>query len=168
MSEVTSATEYSRAFEVFVSSEPNEDDVVGLLAYALYKQALREAVTQGRPHLLAPQRTPSPTERDAYRGAAERLLQRFAQASVDAARPEMLQSGFDVELRRAEGEIKQLVQARTTVWAAIGTNLVAWVITLAVTVLVVNFFYLPNWQERLVPRPTSATPAIPVDGTGGK
>lgn len=157
MSDAAENADYSRAFEVFVSSEPDQDDVVGLLAYALYKKAVREAVIGGRRQVPAPHRTPSPTEREAYRGAAERLLQRVAQASVDAARPEILQAGFDAQIARAESEIKELVRSRTRVGAAIGTNLVAWIITLAVTVLVVNAFYLPNWQERLVPHASSAT-----------
>jgi len=43
------STSYSRAFETFVQ---DPDDLVGLLAYALYKRHIREAFLADRPLIM--------------------------------------------------------------------------------------------------------------------
>ena len=71
---------HSRAFEAL--TEGDYDDVVGLLAYALYKKAIWEAVANGTRPTPGPNRNPQTTEVQAYRSAAERRLQKFAAQAV--------------------------------------------------------------------------------------
>ena len=62
---------HSRAFETFVDGQ---DDLIGLIAYALYKQNLREVALSGRLLPIASTRVPTPTEVSTYQGDAERRL----------------------------------------------------------------------------------------------
>lgn len=149
---------FSRAFETFVVPEPEQrDDVVGLLAYALYKRAVREGHLGGHPPIPSAQRIPIPTQVEAYRGAAERLIQGLAKAAVEEATPEIMQGGFVVAVENSKAELEQVIRGRTRFWSSVLTNLLAWVITLAVTVVIVTAFYLPNWQSDLVERLRAAT-----------
>ena len=81
MSEATPS--YSRAFETLVR-EP--EDIVGLLAYSLFKASIRERVRGGQevPRHL---RNPTAAETDAYRGQAERILERYAEGVIAEAEP---------------------------------------------------------------------------------
>lgn len=67
----SSGAVYSCAFEKLVID--GEGDVVGLLAYALFKQSVREAAMAGEV-LPAAQRNPTATSIKAHRDAAEKLL----------------------------------------------------------------------------------------------
>jgi uncharacterized membrane protein len=148
-STVTPEPKYSRAFETLVE-DPN--DLVGLLAYAPYKQTVREAVSVGRPVLPPSHRFPATTERAAYRGDAERRLQSFAAAATDEATPEIIARGVGLAVEAAKIELIQTIHRRTHFMSAIGVNLAAWVITLAVTVLLLVTVYLPSWQSNLIDR----------------
>lgn len=156
--------DYSRAFETLVE-DPN--DLVGLLAYALYKQTVREAVSVGRPILPPSHRFPAATERAAYRGDAERRLQSFAAAATDEATPDIIARGVGVAVEAAKIELMQTIHRRTHFLSAIGVNLAAWVITLAITVLLLVTVYLPSWQSNLVDRIKAAQPALPAPGQTG-
>ena len=153
--------QYSRAFETFVEGS---GDLVGLIAYALYKQNLREVAAAGRQVPPAIERRPTQTESSAYRGDAERLLQTFAAQAVKEATPGIVAEGVGSAVGAARGDLEKLIRQRTSIGAAIWTNLVAWVITLAITVLIVTAFYLPNWQASLVDRLRAVYP--PNGGTG--
>jgi uncharacterized membrane protein len=153
--------EYSRAFETLVE-DPN--DLVGLLAYALYKQTIREAVCVGRPVLPPSHRFPATTERAAYRGDAERRLQSFAAAATDEATPDIIARGVGLAVEAAKIELIQTVYRRTHFLSAIGVNLAAWVITLAITVLLLVTVYLPSWQSNLVDRIKAAQAPPPAPG----
>jgi hypothetical protein len=138
---------HSRAFETFVSGQ---DDLIGLIAYALYKQNLREVAQSGRPLPLAAARVPTPTEVSAYRGDAERKLQTFAANVVDVATPDIVERGVGIAIDAAKVELVEVINRRTSAKTAIVTNLAAWVITLAITVLLLVTIYLPNWQAGLI------------------
>jgi hypothetical protein len=142
-------TKYSRAFETLVE-DPN--DLVGLVAYALYKQTVREAAATGRLTVQPRHRFPTPTERSAYRGNAERRLQSFAAVATQQATPEIMAKGIGSAVEAAKVELLQALERRTSFVNAILSNLVAWIITLAVTVLLIVTIYLPNWQADLLER----------------
>ncbi len=161
----TADPQYSRAFETFVD-DPN--DLVGLVAYALYKQTIREAAVSGRPMLQARHGFATATERAAYRGDAERRLQAFASDVTDQATPGIVARGVGLAVEAAKIELLQALNRRTSFWSAIVSNLVAWVITLAVTVLLLASIYLPNWQADLIAQiraaqspPATLAPAPP-------
>ena len=88
----------------------------------------------------------------AFRGDAERKLENFAARSIEEAKPDILQSGIVPATNAAKTAIIQALHARTSMWSNIAANLVAWVITLAVTILVITTVYLPNWQADLIAR----------------
>ena len=90
---------YSRAFETFVSGQ---DDLTGLIAYALYKQSLREAALSGRVLPAAAHRAPTLTEVSAYRGDAERRLQTFVANAVDMASPDIIERGVGISIEAAK------------------------------------------------------------------
>lgn len=139
---------------------------MGLLAYALYKQTVRESVASGRPPLLPAQRHPAPTERAAYRGDAERRLQNFAAAATDEATPEIIARGVGVAVDAARIDLIATINRRTSVWTAIGVNLAAWIITLAITVLLLVAIYLPNWQAALLEHVKAVQTPSPPSGQG--
>jgi hypothetical protein len=93
---------------------------------------------------------PTPTEVSAYRGDAERRLQTFAANAVDIATPEIVERGVGSAIDAAKVELVEVINRRTSTRTAIATNLAAWVITLAVTVLLLVTIYLPNWQASLI------------------
>lgn|GEM_PF-4380720 len=128
------------------------DDLVGLLSYALYKQTIREAVSRGQAVLPRASRQPAPTERAAYRGDAERRLELFSASATVAAAPGIIANGLGASIGLAKTEVIQAIHRRTSFATAIGANLAAWAITLAVTVLLLVTVYLPNWQASLIER----------------
>lgn len=138
VSEATSS--YSRAFETLVR-EP--EDIVGLLAYSLFKASIRERVRGGQevPRHL---RNPTAAETDAYRGQAERILERYAEGVIAEAEP-----GITAAARgTAKDEIIAEVRNRTRAWPAIGYGVVAWFISIVITVVVV--LASPGWVRDLV------------------
>jgi hypothetical protein len=141
------SSSHSRAFETFVRTQ---DDLIGLIAYALYKQNLREVAISGRPLPLAAARVPTPTEVSAYRGDAERKLQTFAANAVDMATPDIVERGVGTAIDAATLQLTEVINRRTSARVAIATNIAAWVITLAITVLLLVTVYLPDWQADLI------------------
>jgi hypothetical protein len=142
---VSGTPQFSRAFENLVQSS---DDTVGLLAYALYKQGIREEVKNGQTN-HGPHRNPPPSTIDVYRQSAERRLQEFAAAAIDQARPQIVDARTIAALDEVKIEIVSCVNARTSTRSAIATNLIAWVISMALTILIITFIYLPNFLTDL-------------------
>lgn len=135
---------------------------------------MRETAKRGS---LIPQSThrfPTATERSAYRGDAERRLQSFAVVVTEQATPRIMTQGVGLAVEAAKIELIQALNRRTSFSSAIVSNLAAWVITLAVTVLLLVTVYLPNWQADLIARiraaqtPTAMTAQPPSPSTPGK
>lgn len=134
MSEPTPPTqvEYSRAFENLVG---DDNDLVGLLAYALFKQSVREAVQQGQTSPFS--RNPPASVVNTYRLSATRRLEQFAASVVDDQKIELLDSTTVEAVRNAASDIKVHVSQRTNFGSALLTNIIAWLVTLAITVAVI-------------------------------
>lgn len=139
---------YSLAFEKFVDSRDGENDVVGLLAYALFKQSVRETARAGT---AAPgdRRDPSPTTVDAYRGAASQLLTGVIDRAIEEATPEIQQSATLAAISTAGSEIKSHVTQRTSFGSALLTNIIAWLVTLAIAALVVITYSRDGVEETI-------------------
>jgi len=58
--------------------------------------------------------------------------------------------GVGIAIDAARINLIETINRRTSVWTAIGVNLAAWIITLAITVLLLVAVYLPNWQAALL------------------
>lgn len=135
---------YSQAFETFVRPEAEgEDDVIGLLAYALYKQAIREDAIAGNA-IPGEKRTLSETAVQAYRGAARQLLTGVIDQAILDATPSIQESAVREALQTAEAAIKARIDERTNWKAAVGTNLVAWLISLAIAFLILVLARAPE------------------------
>ena len=154
---------YSRAFDNIVQGS---DDTVGLLAYALFKQGIRENAAEGRRE-DATSRNPPATVVRVYRDAAQRILEEFASNAIAEATPEVQQSAILAAVVTAEGSVKAHIDQKTNWKNAILTNLVAWVITIFVTVMVLTAYALPNIQQdmlntlREVGRMQPSPPTVP-------
>lgn len=139
------ADPYSKAFESLVEGD---DDLVGLLAYALYKKNIREAMAGGQSVHRAGDRSPTATEIIAYRGAAERHLQVFASSAIEQAKPELVGSALRTAIDTASHDLRSVIEARTSIRSAVLASVVGWLLSIAITVLVVAG--APSWVGRLV------------------
>ncbi|MBW8303526.1 MAG: hypothetical protein K0M78_06210 [Brevundimonas sp.] len=127
------AVSYSKAFDNFVGDNP--DDVEGLLGYALYKRSIREQCKNGgaTDGVL---RNPPDKEVEVYRSAARAMIETVMEDFESLASEQWKQSHYDKRLETWKGEIKAMIRGRTTLTGAILSNMIAWVITLAITLLV--------------------------------
>jgi len=137
--------QYSRAFDNIVQ---DEDDVVGLLAYALYKRSIREDAQQGQ-RSNGDTRNPSRTVVETYRQAAERTLSVVISGSLEAARPELQISAASDAIETAEVKIISHVSRRTSFGQALLTNIVAWGFTLFLTVMILMVARGPDPEETI-------------------
>lgn len=132
---------YSRSFEAFVGGET---DLPGLLAYALYKQALRERTINGLPTPKGAERHPTRTEIDTYRGAADRRLQTFALSAIEETRPEIERAFIGAAITDAKKDIIRSIENGTSFWWGVTVNIVGWVSALGLTLLILNASKVPE------------------------
>jgi hypothetical protein len=133
---------YSRAFESLTGGE--RDDIVGLLAYARYKKAIWEAVANGTQPTPGMHRNPQLTEVQAYRSAAERRLQAFAEQAIEDAGPEILDNAiltdlgtistnFSTIIKETKTDLSSLIVHRTKWLENFLISVGAWLFSLFVT-----------------------------------
>ena len=135
-------SEYSRAFERLVrpGEERDEDDLVGLLADAYYKRDKRDLVLTGElsENLLKDHhRTLTPGLIEQYRESALRRLEAYAQTVVATVEPELRETTRLDAIISARNEVIAAVESSTKWWLSILWNVVAWLISLAITFLVI-------------------------------
>ncbi len=152
--------EYSRAFETLVE-EGDEQDIVGLLAYSLFKAGIRERVRSGDdfPRHL---RTPTTADRRAYRGQAERILELYGKGAIADATPDIEESARSSAKAEILGEVERVritVIDHTRAWPAIGYGVVAWFISIFITVMVT--LAAPGWVMNLVNHVSPSEQAAP-------
>jgi len=140
---------HSLAFETFVQSGEDEDDVIGLLGYALYKQSIREDALAGVT-VPADRRAPSETTVQAYRGAASQLVTGVINRAIEEATPAIQESAVRDAIIAAEANVKAHVDSKTSWKTALGTNLAAWLISLAIVFLVLVLARAPEVTDLLV------------------
>jgi hypothetical protein len=141
--------DYSKAFENFVSTEGGNDDVVGLVAYALYKQGIREETLRSGQPPSPIQRDPSQTMVKTYRAAAEQSLTKIVQIAIEESTPDIQRSSVLSALSAAVVEIKGHMTSRTEFGYALLTNIFAWIITLAAATLILILAGRPAVEETL-------------------
>ena len=98
---------YSRAYENIVSGP---DDLVGQLAYALFKSSVREEARRGNYPDRA-RRDPTPMMVDAFRRAAEQQISELVRSSIEEARPDIEQNAMTAAIAGLESEITCFVGA---------------------------------------------------------
>ncbi len=134
---------HSRAFGNIVR---DPDDVVGLLAYALYKEAVREEVSQGAANHPASRNPPRAVVK-IYREAAEQRLAAVVNGAIAQATPDIEAAAIGSVVQASEQVIKTKIDGvalrleshvdkRTGFMGSIVTNLIAWLVSLAITIII--------------------------------
>ncbi len=118
---------YSRAFDKLAGDDP--ENIVNLVAYALYKKGIWETVALGSSPTPRPNRDPSPTEVNVYREAAEQRLQAFATTAIEEAAPGIREFETSRAIASSKSEIIAAVAARTSWWPAFLVNVGAWILS---------------------------------------
>ncbi len=137
---VAEPARHSLAFERLVE---DDDDVVGLLAYALFKRSIREAAQRGEV-VTGVGRDPSPTVITTYRHAAESIIGETVGRALNDNLAELQQSAAIDAIAAAAAELKSHIDSRTDFRSALLTNVAAWIVTLAITVLIVWLLGAPD------------------------
>lgn len=137
---------YSTAFEKMTKNDHN--DLVGLVAYARYKQMVRDEVLQGQ-RIAGTPKNPSEQVVEFYRNAARQELQNFAAYAIDEAAQEIQQSAILDRVDRATSEIQAHISNSTGSLRAIVTNVIAWVFTLFISLLALIALQQPAFFESL-------------------
>lgn len=151
---------HSRAFEILVQ-EGDEPDIVGLLAYSFFKESIRERARSGG-DVPANLRTPTLAERSAFRGQAERILEKYGQAAIAEAAPDIAEAaraGARAEIIAEIDKVRTTVIDRTRGWPAIGYGVVAWFVSIVITVIIT--LAAPGWVMNLVNHLTPPEQAVP-------
>ena len=112
------AQDYNRVFEKFVGeSDDGMSDIVGIVAYGIYKNAKREWATEfrslyGRPptaeDLKAYHRTWTPAQIQSARNSAAQVMAEYADSIISAEEPRILRDAV-----------------KGTFWPAVGTSIAA-------------------------------------------
>jgi hypothetical protein len=143
---------YSRAFNNIVQ---DKDDVVGLLAYALYKRAIREDAMGGK-RPPGSERNPSETTVETFRSAAQQILGEIVSASLEGAKAELQISAALDAIDTAESNIQRHVTERTGFMPSLVANVLAWAFTLFITVLIFFALDRPSPEEVIAARAEEA------------
>lgn len=148
---------YSRAFEALVQSP---DDVVGLLAYATYKQSIRENALAGQAVSDRSSRDLAPALVGALRLAAEQTITEIVNSGITQATPDIQNTATIATLNGHRTEVLSALQterqrieshitSRTGFLSAFLTNLTAWAATLVVAVAILYLASRPSVESTL-------------------
>jgi hypothetical protein len=139
MADPAAERRYSTAFDRLVQSNEAETDIVGLLAYALYKRDKRElAATQSlnEERLRDHHKTLTSGLLTQYRENALRLLEEYSNVVVARAEPEIQAAARIDAIDRAKDAIIAEVRSGTAGGWSVLWNVIAWLDSLAIAFLV--------------------------------
>lgn len=131
---------FSTAFERIVRDDPGGDeDIIGLLAYAIYKRDKRDLAlgqTFDSDQLRQHHKMLTHGLIEQYREGALRRLEAYSSAVLAQAEPDIREAARIEAVERARDDVIAAVRTSTSWWLSIILNVVAWLISLAVTFLV--------------------------------
>lgn len=153
--------EHSKAFERLVQ-EP--DDIVGLLAYALYKRTINERKAAGHGVLSPKDRDPQGHEISLHRNQAEDYLRTFAQTAIEGEKSTIWIENvktFSEDVLFGVGEAKKDIEAALKKgtgfwWPGVAIGVVAWFASLFITLII--YANTPDWLKGVashIPAPPS-------------
>lgn len=129
------ASRYNEVFEFYVDSTGEEIDLVGLIAYALYKRQKRDWLIGYRSRNG---HAPSDPElrgltggyltgdaQRTYRDRAADLLNGYAEGYVEARTPSIREAALNTETLRQAGVIQQSILARSGFWSSVWSGIVS-------------------------------------------
>ncbi len=135
-----SQREFSTAFERIVrESEAGDEDIIGLLAYAIYKRDKRDlAVNRSieQAYLNQHHKVLTPGLIEQYREGALRRLEAYSSAVLAQAEPDIREGARVEAVEKARDDVIAVVRSSTTWWLSILWNVVAWLISLTIIFLV--------------------------------
>jgi hypothetical protein len=148
---------HSKAFENLVSGP---DDLVGLLAYAKFKQGIHEAAIAGN-HMDKAARNLTPAMVEVFRSAAEQMITQVVNDGLQAAAPDIeksaLRTAMDAHFAEAataakeeQSAITKHIDRRTSFLSAFLINVAAWVVTLLIAVLIIFLWGRPSPEEAIL------------------
>ena len=148
---------HSRAFEALVQGA---DDVVGLLAYATYKQSIRQSALAGQALPDRSSRNLAPALVNALRSSAEQILTKIVSDGIAQATPDIQNTATIATLRTTSAELLNALQqerlhiethvtARTGFISSFLTNLLAWAATLIIAVAILYLANRPSVESTL-------------------
>lgn len=145
-SDASGERKHSMALTWFAGEDSR--NLVGLVAYALYKQNVREEIKSGArsPEAL---NVPTGPQLDFFKSAAEQRLAEFASQAIDEARAEIQESAVLEQIKTGQAELEQHVTDSTGFGRAIVTNVAGWLITIGISVLVFVSTLLPSINEKI-------------------
>lgn len=136
-----SETDHSRAFEKFVN---DDEDLVGLLAYARYKQAIRQNALDAQSVRPRSDRNPAPSEVTTYRKASEEEFKKLVESNIERAIPEIQESAVLQDLKALRDElsasnnaIQQSIESSQSMSRSIVANVIAWILTLVLSLVII-------------------------------
>lgn len=144
-----SSKDYNAVLEHYVDDSSDELDLVGMVAYALYKRQKRDWIIKYRtensgkkPDLNEIQAVTSSyvTDdlRDTLRNRASDILSSYADTYVEAMEPAIRTEALNHEMLRQARDIEQSIKNQSNFWPQIWAGIVATAIwTLLVTGLIV-------------------------------
>jgi hypothetical protein len=170
------APTHSRAFEALVSGP---DDIIGLLAYATYKQSVRETVLSGQAAADRLARNLPPALVGALRSSAEQMLTKVVSEGIAQATPDIQNTATTAILNTHRAEVLTALQdererieahvsARTGFLPSFLTNLSAWLATLVIAVAILYLANRPSVESTLVKsidKPAVTPPSVPNGAT---
>ncbi len=156
VSTFNSETRHSRAFDRLIDGP---DDIVGLLAYALFKQSVREAAINGNSIDTKSRDLPEATV-IAFRSSAEKIIEQVVGDAITTATPEIqnaatvsridaVHSDLIAVIGRERTMIETHVTNRTGFIAAFATNVLAWVVSLIIAFLILYLANQPSIDQVL-------------------
>jgi len=125
------------------------DDLVGLIAYGLYKQAKRDWVLRYKnKHRSYPEQSDMQAYHDhfsdddllRFRSQAESMMLDFAEVIVEDRRLMIEDNARNGELKDIKTAIISKIADSTKFWDQVKASVIAWVISLALTVLIITVF----------------------------
>jgi hypothetical protein len=164
---------HSKAFENLVN---DPEDIVGLLAYAKFKQSVHEAACNGN-IMDRPSRNLTPAMVDVLRSAAEQLIGQVVEDGIQAAAPEIEKSALKTAMeaqftdmgatiKSERANVTDHIDRRTSFLNAFLTNIAAWAVTLLVAVVIVYLFNRPSPEETIIKVAKPVAPANPATQAG--
>ncbi len=90
------------------------------------------------------QRSPVATEIAAFRGAADSKLSIFAASILDESRAEIVNTAIRTDIGAMEGRLRTELRSATSWRNAIVINLLAWLLSIAITFLIA-VAGVPGW-----------------------
>lgn len=139
----------NEAYDKLVS---DERDVEGMVAFARFYSVRRRISDDG----LAQAYRLTQSEATVFQEASERLINEYKDVIVEDRAPDIVRAAKDARLEGVEKTLVSELRARTGLGSAILANVIAWLITIGVTLLILYATQTPDLIELLRDLPQAA------------